>query len=85
MSPHEGPTTYRFSLRRSMGPRKFVAASLVIDILSPDHFREEIPFPWYGRRGLLARGAYNWPQGEALAPVASPLATPLTQAILSSL
>ena len=29
-----------------------------------------------GRRGLLARGAY-WPQGEALAPVASPLATPL--------
>ena len=29
-----------------------------------------------GQRGLLARGAH-WSQGEALAPVASPLATPL--------
>ena len=36
-------------------------------------YRQEGPT---GQRGLLARGAY-WPQGEALAPVASPLATPL--------
>ena len=96
MSPHEGPTASRFSLRIPRGPRKFVAASLAFDILSRDCFREEIPFPWYasgvhttgyrfvvsspegptGRRGLLARGAY-WSQGEALAPVASPLVTPL--------
>ena len=102
-SPYEGPTASRFSLRRPRGPRKFVAASLAIDILSRAGFREEIPFQASavhttgyhfvvsspeegptGGRGLLARGAY-WPQGEALAPVASPLATPLTLAHRSSL
>ena len=36
-------------------------------------YRQEGPT---GQRGLLLKGAY-WPQGEALAPVASPLATPL--------
>ena len=36
-------------------------------------YRQEWPT---GQRGLLGTGAY-WPQGEALAPVASPLATPL--------
>ena len=36
-------------------------------------YRQEGPI---GQRDLLARGAY-WPQGEALAPVASPLTTPL--------
>ena len=33
-SPHEGPTASRFGLRIPRGPRKFVAASLAIDILS---------------------------------------------------
>ena len=99
-SPYEGPTASRFSLRRPRGPRKFVAASLAIDILSRAGFREEIPFQASavhttryhfvvsspeegptGGRGLLARGAY-WPQGEALAPVASPLATPLKSRLL---
>ena len=76
-SPHEGPTASRFNLRRLRGPRKFVAASLAIDILSRDCFREEIPFPWFiripytlpditssflRRRGLPAGGAY-WPEG----------------------
>ena len=44
-------------------------------------YRQEGPT---GRRGLLARGAY-WPQGEALAPVASPLATPLLSTHLAHL
>ena len=46
-SPHEGPTASKMSLHRPRGPYKFIVASLAIDILSRDRFREEIPFPRY--------------------------------------
>ena len=78
-SPHEAPTASRMSLRRPRGPRNFVAASLAIDILSRDRFREEIhshcklqPYtlsditsPFVRRRGLPAGGAY-WPEGPTV-------------------
>ena len=78
-----GPTKIRSCVAGDRYPeeRSFQGGnSLPVVSFSRTHFRicfvVSSPEGPTGRRGLLARGAY-WPQGEALAPVASPLATPL--------
>ena len=95
---HEGPTASRFSLRRPRGPtpiRSCVAGvrypeqrsfqgrnSLPMVSFRRTYTLPDIASSFLRQRGLPSRGAY-WSQGEALAPVASPLATPLHITTLS--